>query len=581
MKKFTNLKGFLTLFLFVFLTANKSSAQTASLSPTNPTVTAGVATNFTATATGFCGSQRHYTWTATGSTTPSVVVQPDANTDTQTFTWASPGTYTLSVQIFRTGGCGTQSSTASTTVTVVAAVPPNLWASSSSGSQVSGYNVSNGTYISGPTNIFAFTFPGTTTGGTTSAALGRNAQGGVANGYFYWLPNTSSTGNGGVVEVFAATALGGTPTRIGSFDINGAGNPNDLGFVRLGMAGDGKGWILSGDGTTLYATSFLSNGVNAVTFTNKAVSLVGGLAATFQNGDVCVDGNNNMYALANNGSGVTQIFIGSLSNPTVTLTKKWDLVDPANVQFTGTVNGVAFDVLGSLYITTGAGLYFINQATVNGPAGTVQCSLVQAQTGLQDLASNVFPAQSTLPVRLGLFTVTKQGNNAIIDWITLTEANTDHFEIERSFDGINYTTAGTKSAAGNSASEIIYQYVDPITTSSKIVYYRLKTVDIDAKNSLSKIVALRLNGIKVKNFTVFPNPFTSDLKVEISSDKETSVTIRISNSSGQQIVSRNVLLQSGENIIVLTSELSTLQSGMYMLEVVTEKGKMTQKIIKR
>jgi len=307
----------------------------------------------------------------------------------------------------------------------------------------------------------------------------------------------------------------------------------------------------------------------------------GGPVATFQNGDVGVDAGNNMDALANNGSGVTQIFVGSLSNPTVTLTKKWDLVDNTNTPFTGTVNGVAFDAFGSLYITTGSGLYYINQATVNGPAGTVQCALVQNQTGLQDLASNVFPTTILLPVKLGSFTVSRNGNNASVKWVTRSEINADHFEIERSYDGINFTTAGTKEAAGNSASDISYEYIDPITISSGNIYYRLKTVDMDSRVSYSTIVSLKLNGGPVKSFTVYPNPFTSNLKVQVSSEKEAVINLRISNAGGQVVLTRTVTVQKGDNVIVLSSEIAGLKPGMHILEITTESGKFTEKIIKR
>ncbi|MBK8310946.1 MAG: hypothetical protein IPL04_08690 [Chitinophagaceae bacterium] len=104
-----------------------------------------------------------------------------------------------------------------------------------------------------------------------------------------------------------------------------------------------------------------------------------------------------MYALANNGA-TTQIFIGNPNGSSTSLTKKWDLVSPGGGVFNVNVNGVAFDLFGSLYVSTADGLYYINAAKVNGPAGTVECALVRAQLGLQDLASNVFPSTILLPV---------------------------------------------------------------------------------------------------------------------------------------------------------------------------------------
>lgn len=186
--------------------------------------------------------------------------------------------------------------------------------------QVSGFAVSNGSFISGPTNIFAPTFPGSTTGGSSTAALGRSPFPTPNTGYFYWLPNT--TGNNGVVEVFGATATGADTKLIATLDVNGAGN-NSLGFVRLGMGPDGTGWILAGDGSTLFLAKFISSALNTVTITivDASVTLSGGAVSTFQNGDLCISGSGNIYALANDGSGVTQIFIGFPNGSNTTTAK--------------------------------------------------------------------------------------------------------------------------------------------------------------------------------------------------------------------------------------------------------------------
>ncbi len=525
-----------------------------------------------------------YTWSATGPGSVSFTNNPVTITGTSSSTVASgfsvAGTYTITCTVQETGGISVTSS--SKTVNVLASAPTaaNLWATSSDGTQISSFVVSNGTYFAGPTNIFAPTFGGLN-GGSSTAALGKSDQPTPATGYFYYLPNTSS--NSGVIDIYGATSNGSTIAVVGTIDINGA-STNSLGFVRLGMGPDGTGWILAGDGSTVYLAKFIPNGTSAATVSivdADGVSLVGGAASTFQNGDLCVSGGGKIFALANDGSGVTQIFTGDPNGNSTTFTKKWDLIDNTGAAFTGRVNGVAFDVLGSIYISTDNGLYFIDQNTVNGPAGTVGCFLVRAVTGLQDLASNVFPSQTTLPVKLTAFSVTKQGNNAILDWTTASEINASRFEIERSYDGVNFSSIGTKQAVGNSASDVNYLYSDPISISSGIIYYRIKSVDIDARSSFSKVVALRINGKAVSGLTVYPNPFTTDLKVELNADKEVSAVLRVSNAAGQVVVNKNAQIMKGNNVIVLSSELSALNRGMYIVELITEEGRLTQKIIKR
>jgi Secretion system C-terminal sorting domain len=589
MKKFTFLKRVISLISLLLIYLTDVSAQTATIFPINPTVYVGKPFSFNARATGFCGNQRNYTWTATGSTTTTVNSSPDYDVEDRFFTYNTPGTYTITVVINRTGGCGTQTATVSTTVTVLAAAaapPINMWAGTNGGADVSNYSVANGLYSYGPEFLFD-PFPGS---GATTAAIARSPYPTPISGYYFWLENTGT--NGGSTTIYGCNGNGTGRVTIGSLDLNG-GSGADLGFVRFAMDASGVGWILAGDGTTLYLAKFISNGLNPVTPVLEdanGVTLVGGTAATFVNGDLCLDGNGNMYALANNGGGgTTQIFIGQPNGNATTLTKKWDLVDQSNLPFSGTVNGVCFDLLGSMYISTDGnpeagpnnGLYYINQATVNGAAGTVQASFVHGYSGFTDLGTNVFPTTTLLPVKLGNFSVIKQGANAVINWMTLTETNANHFEIERSTDGINFITVGTTTAAGTTSDSKSYQHTDLLPLFAGIVYYRLKTVDIDTRNSYSKIVPLRINGDVLNNFTVFPNPFTSDLKIQLQSDKEADITIRINNAAGQQVVYRTAFVQKGENIIVLSSELGKLQPGLHMIEIISKNGKMVQKIIKR
>jgi hypothetical protein len=573
------------------LVALKVGAPSATLTPAaNQNIAVGSSINFTATANNYGGSGNYtFTWAAVGATGVGTnpVVQA-GNSNAKLLTFNTPGTYTIGVSIARTGNATLVTNLVNVNV-FAAPLAGNMWASSSSGTQISTFWVNGGVNFTAggaPINLFAASFPGSTTGGTTTAAIARTDKPSQALGHFYWLPNV---GTNGIVEVFGATSTGGTPTRIGTLDVNGAGT-NSLGFVRLGAGPDGTCWILAGDNSTLYLAKFKPNGLTVngslpaadqLTVVDASVTLTGGAVSTFQNGDICIAGDGNIVALANDGGGITQIFVGSPNGSSTTLAKKFDVLDENSAAFTGSVNGVAFDVQGSLYVSSSDGLYFIDKNTVNGPAGTISIFQTWAGTGLQDLGSNFFPTTIITPVKLGSFEVMKSGNNAVLNWTTLTETNSDRFEIERSFDGINFSVVGAVQAAGNSNDLRSYQFVDPITTGAKIIYYRLKTVDIDAKSSLSKIVALRLNGASVTGFNVYPNPFTSDLKMQIVSEKETVVTLRISNALGQPVVNRNVTLQTGENIVVLATELAALNRGMYVLEVISEEGKQALKIIKR
>jgi hypothetical protein len=458
---------------------------------------------------------------------------------------------------------------------VAAPASANLWATSSSGTQISSYTVLNGAYINGPSNIFAPTFPGGTTGGTSTAALAKSQTPTQATGAFYYLPNTS--GNGGVVDIYGASSDGSTVVLVGSIDLNGGGT-NSLGFVRIGMGPDGRGWILAGDGTTLYLAKFIpsgANGLGAATVSLEdadGVSLTGTGAsvANFQNGDLCLDGQGGIFALANNGSGVTQIYLGAANGNSTTLSLQWTLVDENGDNFSGSVNGVAFDQFGSLYISTSTGLYYINQGTVDGPAGTVQCALVQTQSGLQDLASNFFPAETTLPVTLLSFTGSLRNDVATLNWEVENEINFSHYELERSSSSASgFTSVANKTALG-STGRSNYQHADNLAVvSSAVVYYRLKMVDFDGQFKYSNVIMVRKGEKAITGITINPNPVVSSdvTTVRFSANAPATVAIRVIDMNGKVVLQQQNKVYEGVNSVPVNN-LRKLMPGNYVIQLI-------------
>lgn len=55
-----------------------------------------------------------------------------------------------------------------------------------------------------------------------------------------------------------------------------------------------------------------------------------------------------------------------------------------------------------------------------------------------------------LPVQFAKYDIQCNDKGAIITWATATEQNSNRFEIQRSTDGINWTTIDNVVAAGNS-----------------------------------------------------------------------------------------------------------------------------------
>jgi uncharacterized repeat protein (TIGR01451 family) len=261
------------------------------------------------------------------------------------------------------------------------------------------------------------------------------------------------------------------------------------------------------------------------------------------------------YLVFNIGTGATGTAGGTLSSGGQ-YKVQFNVTTSSNVNLLGTISNTAF-VIG-----------------IGSQTGNLSTTIMNQSTAI------ISPANS-LPVTLLSFTAIKSGSNAQLNWTTTNEVDNDHFEVERSLDGVNFTEVGT--VAGNGSTSLLhnYQYEDNITGLSGIVYYRLKDVDFDGKFGYSQIIAMRLDGSSLSaSFTAYPNPFNSNIKLLVTSIKNSNATISLLNTAGQVLANQAAALQTGQNVVVLQN-LNSLLPGIYVVELLTEDGKNYQKVIKQ
>ena len=196
-----------------------------------------------------------------------------------------------------------------------------------------------------------------------------------------------------------------------------------------------------------------------------------------------------------------------------------------------------------------------------------------------------FSPASMLPISLidlkGLY---KMDGNVEISWTTTFEQNSDRFEIERSLDGSNWIKAGSVKAMGNSSDKRAYNFIDNVsrnTANKKDLYYRLKLVDIDGKNSVSRILIVRVyNTRSLKMVSVTPNPAKNDIAVNVQLNEKSYISMRIVNSNGKEVMRKSAKANEGNNSFLMDGS-AKLPAGMYILEVViNSKESMVVKLIK-
>jgi hypothetical protein len=113
----------------------------------------------------------------------------------------------------------------------------------------------------------------------------------------------------------------------------------------------------------------------------------------------------------------------------------------------------------------------------------------------------------SLPITLKSFSAFRKENKALLDWVTVNEADNKGFYIERRNGNADWIIQGfVPSAAlnGNSNTEISYQFTDNNIEKNNTLY-RLRQIDMNGKIGMSEIrvVAGKDN---TGRLMVFPNP---------------------------------------------------------------------------
>jgi len=186
--------------------------------------------------------------------------------------------------------------------------------------------------------------------------------------------------------------------------------------------------------------------------------------------------------------------------------------------------------------------------------GTIVSSSVVSTFSPFTLASISRP----LPVELIDFNGECQGMNAVISWITASEANNDYFMVERSTDAINWKNIGTVDGAGNSAGKLNYVYTDT-QPNNEIFYYRLKQTDLDGKFEYSKYVVVADCINEISELVIYPNPAQEIIYFLFNGEKEHVRSIDIYNILGERI---STFMKYQPSI-----DLSANKSGIYTVRI--------------
>lgn len=167
----------------------------------------------------------------------------------------------------------------------------------------------------------------------------------------------------------------------------------------------------------------------------------------------------------------------------------------------------------------------------------------------------------TLPLRFLSFTTRYTGNNEVqLNWKTADEQRVAHFEIERSTDGIHYTTITTVNAWNQSLNS--YSHTDRIAgLPGGLLYYRIRQLDLDGRSAYSKVNTVSLSAVSA--IFIYPNPAKDRIYI---SGSEALKSIRIADMQGR------VVLETSS--IYGQVALGGLSRGMYTVLLLQKNGEI-------
>ena len=256
--------------------------------------------------------------------------------------------------------------------------------------------------------------------------------------------------------------------------------------------------------------------------------------------------------------GVSQI---SVTNPVSTSVYTWS---------TPNGNIVSTSADGSSITATAAGTYIVTQQLQSG------CS-----TYATDTITITYDAFCTLlPANLLDFRAAASNDKATVSWKISGNEAVKNFTVERSADGIHYLPV-----AG------VLPLEDPTSTSYSInndisglnvpvIYYRLKTTDINGSTKISKTVSVMLRTSLAMKAVISPNPVKDVLRINIYSPVEKNIQLFIYDATGQLLYKTESRLAKGTNLVSIDN-FNNWAKGIYPVKLVAGNEIITDRLIKQ
>ncbi|MGC4022058.1 MAG: hypothetical protein QM734_09005 [Cyclobacteriaceae bacterium] len=333
-------------------------------------------------------------------------------------------------------------------------------------------------------------------------------------------------------------------------------------------------WTI-GNGTGSYVFPFGKNSTSYVPFTFNVTSAGSPYNAMLSAATYGTGSDNTPYP-----SGVTDMNSGGsdisasvvdrfwIINSTTTTTP-YTTSPTATLTFTGTTSEVG--TITSLTVQQWSSGNFWNPVFPGQTNSTYSATVPGIfNFGIWTLTGNGL----TLPIELTSFRAIATQENVLLNWTTASEINNDHFAIERSVNGEEYSSIGSVKGSGTKSTITNYYYTDnsPI---EGLAYYRVVQTDFDGRATPSGAVPVKFLGTVEPK--IYPVPLIAKQGYLVLPESWGTTTITFIDSNGNTRSQNNF---EGSSAPIKLKFDYDLPGGLYFLSITNGvKRKMIKVIV--
>lgn len=198
------------------------------------------------------------------------------------------------------------------------------------------------------------------------------------------------------------------------------------------------------------------------------------------------------------------------------------------------------------------------------------------QLNVADLSCDII----ILPIEMVNFVARKREEEVMLEWQTLSEANSDYFYVQRSANGVDFETIASIKGAGNSFKTLSYSAYDKYPLPGRS-YYRIKTTDFVGGAKYTPLASVEFGGQKTFLTYIRPNPTNSNVDFDFYSSVNGTVHTEIIDNMGRIVYVSEQPVNSGKT--TLSAIMENLSPGVYSLNVSFDNGSFNSvhKIVKQ